>query len=68
MVNVINAIEEALQAQKDAIFFKDLQIEDLKKQLAAAEAEIEDLRQNIAADAAQGARQPKECREGEEQC
>ena len=40
MVNVIEAIEAKLQAQKDEIFFKNLQIEDLKKQLAAAENEI----------------------------
>ena len=44
MVNVIEAIEEKLQAQKDAIFFKDLQIEELKKQLAAAEQEIAELK------------------------
>ena len=49
MVNVINAIEETLQAQKDAIFFKDLQIEELKKKLAAAESEIADLKNEVAA-------------------
>lgn len=40
MINIINAIEEKLQAQKDDIFFKDLQIKDLKEQLAKAEKEI----------------------------
>lgn len=40
MMNVINAIEEKLQAQKDEIFFKDLQITELKNQVAAAEQEI----------------------------
>lgn len=44
MVNVIEAIEAKLQEQKDAIFFKDLQISDLKKQLAAAEQEIAELK------------------------
>lgn len=39
MLNVINAIEEKLQAQKDEIFFKDLQIKDLKEKLEAAENE-----------------------------
>ena len=41
MINVINAIEEKLQAQKDDLFFKDLQIEDLKKQLTEAETELQ---------------------------
>ena len=44
MINVIEAIEEKLQAQKDDIFFKDLQIEDLKNQLATAKQEIEILK------------------------
>lgn len=39
MMNVIKAIEEKLQAQKDEIFFKNLQIEELKEQLAQAEKE-----------------------------
>ena len=39
MLNVINAIEEKLQAQKDEIFFKDMQIKDLKEKLQAAENE-----------------------------
>ena len=42
MVNVIAAIEEKLQAQKDEIFFKDLQISELKKKLEAAEIELEE--------------------------
>ena len=33
MINVIEAIEEKLKAQKDEIFFKDLQIKDLKASL-----------------------------------
>lgn len=33
MINVIEAIEEKLQAQKDEILFKNFQIEDLKKQI-----------------------------------
>lgn len=40
MKNIIEVIEAKLQEQKDAIFFKDLQIQDLKKQLAEAEKEI----------------------------
>lgn len=55
MKNVIAAIEEKLQAQKDEIFFKDLQIEDLKNKLAAAEAEIKDLESIIADSVEQGA-------------
>lgn len=39
MLNVIEAIEKQLQAQKDDIFFKDLQIKDLTARLAAAENE-----------------------------
>ena len=39
MRNVIEAIEEKLQAQKDDIFFKKIQIDDLKKQLEKANAE-----------------------------
>lgn len=41
MKNIINAVEEKLQAQKDEIFFKDLQISELKKQLEEAAKEIE---------------------------
>ena len=37
---IIESIEATLQAQKDDIFFKDLQIKDLKEQLSAAENEI----------------------------
>ena len=44
MLNVIGAIEEKLQAQKDEIFFKDMQINDLRERLAAAEKEIADLK------------------------
>ena len=55
MVNVIAAIEEKLQAQKDEIFFKELQISELKKQLAAAEAEIKDLENLITEDEEEGA-------------
>ena len=44
MKNVIEAIEEKLQAQKDDIYFKDLQIADLTRQLEAAHAEIEHLK------------------------
>lgn len=44
MLNIIEAIEKQLQAQKDDIFFKDLQINELREQLAAAEAEIKTLR------------------------
>lgn len=44
MLNVIGAIEEKLQAQKDDIFFKDMQIKDLRERLAAAEKEIEELK------------------------
>ncbi len=44
MNNIIEAIEAKLQAQKDEIFFKNLQIEDLKRQLEEAEKEIADLK------------------------
>lgn len=44
MINVIEAIEKQIQALKDEIFFKDLQIENLKKQLEAAEKEKENNR------------------------
>ena len=40
MTNIIEAIEAKLQEQKDAIFFKDLQINELKEKLSAAEKEI----------------------------
>jgi len=40
MINVIEAIEAKLQEQKDAIYFKDLQIKDLKNQLTEAQKEI----------------------------
>ena len=36
---IIETIEAKLQEQKDDIFFKDLQIADLKEKLAAAEKE-----------------------------
>ena len=39
MINIIEAIEKQLQAQKDDIFFKDLQIKDLTQKLNEAEAE-----------------------------
>lgn len=55
MINVINAIEEKLQAQKSEIIYKDLQIDDLKKQLAAANEEIKELENIIAADVEKGA-------------
>lgn len=44
MLNVIQAIEEKLQAQKDEIFFKKIEIDELKRELAAANAEIEKLK------------------------
>lgn len=40
MMNVIKAIDEKLQAQKDEIFFLKLQIDDLKTKLDAAQSEI----------------------------
>ena len=44
MKNIIEAIEERLQAQKDDIYFKELQIAELKARLAAAENEIAELK------------------------
>lgn len=44
MINVIETIEKQLQAQKDEIFFKQIQIDDLRKQLAAAEQKIAELK------------------------
>lgn len=46
-INLISAIEalgETIGKQKDEIFFKDLQIKDLRESLAAAEKEIEKLK------------------------
>ena len=36
---IIEAIEKELQAQKDEIFFKDLQIKELKENVERAEME-----------------------------
>lgn len=47
MLNVIEAIEEKLRAQKDDIFFKDLQINELKNQLKKAEETISMLNAQI---------------------
>ena len=44
MINVINAIEEKLQAQKDEIFFKDLKIKELREQIVQREREIAELK------------------------
>ena len=44
MKNIIETIEAKLQAQKDDIFFKDLQIAESKTQLAEAEKEIKTLK------------------------
>lgn len=44
MINVINAIEEKLQEQKDDIFLKNLQIDDLKNQLEATQKELAELK------------------------
>lgn len=41
MKNIIEAIEKELQALKDEIYFKDIQIADLKNRLEAAEKEKE---------------------------
>ena len=49
MINVIEAIEKQLQAQKDEIFFKDVQIRDLKERLEKAEAENIELNHRIVA-------------------
>ena len=40
MKNIIEVIEKTLQEHKDIIFFKDLQIKELKTQLEEAEKEI----------------------------
>lgn len=39
MKNIVEAIEKELQALKDEIYFKDIQIADLKNRLEAAENE-----------------------------
>lgn len=44
MTNIIEAIEKQLQAQKDEIFFKNVQIEELRTKLAEAEQEIASLK------------------------
>ena len=45
MKNIIDAIEAKLQEQKDNILFKQILIDDLKKQLAEAEKEIKHLKE-----------------------
>ena len=45
MLNVIQAIEEKLQAQKDELFLKKIEIDELKRELAAAQTEIKELRE-----------------------
>lgn len=47
--NVIEAIEEKMQKQKDDLFFKDLQIKELIKQLEECEAKIKNLQSKRAA-------------------
>ena len=44
LIEVLDAIGEKLQEQKKEIYFKDLQIADLKKALEEAEKEIESLK------------------------
>lgn len=46
LIEVLDAIGEKLQEQKKEIYFKDLQIADLKKALEEAEKEIESLKNN----------------------
>ena len=46
MLNVIEAIERQLQAQKDDIFFKDIEIKDLKVKVAELQAENKRLKGN----------------------
>lgn len=48
MKNIIEVIEAKLQEQKDEIWFKDVQIKDLKAQLEKANAEIAELRNSTA--------------------
>lgn len=47
MTNIIEAIEAKLQAQKDEIFFKEMQIKDLKERLETAEKEKAELMTEI---------------------
>ena len=47
MTNIIEAIEKQLQAQKDDIYFQQVQIENLKKQLAEAEEDKTALLQQL---------------------
>lgn len=44
LIEVLDAIGEKLQEQKKEIYFKDLQIADLKKALEEAEKEIVSLK------------------------
>lgn len=44
MNNIINAIEEKLQKNKDELNYKDWKISDLKTKLEKAEKEIERLK------------------------
>ena len=47
MLNIIEAIEEKLKAQKDDIFFKDMLIKDLQERLQAAELEAAEAHKTI---------------------
>lgn len=44
MTNIIEAIEAKLQAQKDEIYIKNLQIADLEERLAKAEKELAEVK------------------------
>ena len=44
MKNIIEIIEKELQANKGTIFFHELQIKELKQQLAEAQKELAELK------------------------
>ena len=54
LIEVLDAIGEKLKEQKKEIYFKDLQIADLKKALEEAEKEITSLKSQVSIEA-QGA-------------
>jgi FtsZ-binding cell division protein ZapB len=46
MIEVLTALDQFIKEQKSTIFFKNMEIDDLKKQLEAAQQEIERLKAN----------------------
>ena len=47
IVAVIEALGDTIQKQKEDIFFKNIQIDDLRERLERAEAATDELKRNI---------------------